>query len=65
MNLTLSPNDITDVIEADRAHIWHHLTQHKPFETIDPRVIVEGRACGSGMPAARSILTPCPAGSGR
>ncbi len=25
MNLTLSPNDITDVIEADRAHIWHHL----------------------------------------
>ncbi len=43
MNLTLSPNDITDVIEADRAHIWHHLTQHKPFETIDPRVIVEGK----------------------
>ncbi len=43
MNLTLSPNDITDVIEADRAHIWHHLTQHKPFETIDPWVIVEGK----------------------
>ncbi len=43
MNLTLSPNDITDVIEADRAHIWHHLTQHKTFETIDPRVIVEGK----------------------
>ncbi len=43
MKLTLSPNDITDVIEADRAHIWHHLTQHKPFETIDPRVIVEGK----------------------
>ena len=36
-------NDMTDVIEADRAHIWHHLIQHKPFETIDPRIIVEGK----------------------
>ncbi len=43
MNLTLSPNDITEVIEADRAHLWHHLIQHKPFETVDPRVIVEGK----------------------
>ena len=34
---------MTGVIEADRAHIWHHLIQHKPFETIDPRIIVEGR----------------------
>ncbi len=36
-------NDMTGVIEADRAHIWHHLIQHKPFETIDPRIIVEGK----------------------
>lgn len=36
-------NDLTGVIEADRAHIWHHLIQHKPFETIDPRIIVEGK----------------------
>ncbi len=36
-------NDMSAVIEADRAHIWHHLIQHKPFETIDPRVMVEGR----------------------
>jgi taurine-pyruvate aminotransferase len=36
-------NDMSDVIEADRAHIWHHLIQHKPFETIDPRVMVEGK----------------------
>ncbi|MGL4489449.1 MAG: aspartate aminotransferase family protein [Rhizobiaceae bacterium] len=43
MNKTLSPNDIRGVIEADRANIWHHLIQHKPFETIDPRIIVEGR----------------------
>jgi taurine-pyruvate aminotransferase len=36
-------NDISRVIEADRAHIWHHLSQHKQYETVDPRVIVEGK----------------------
>jgi taurine-pyruvate aminotransferase len=41
--MTDATNDMTGVIEADRAHIWHHLIQHKPFETIDPRIIVEGR----------------------
>jgi len=43
MNDLTPPNDISTVIEADRAHIWHHLVQHKPFETVDPRIIVEGR----------------------
>ena len=33
-------NDMSRVIEADRAHVWHHLIQHKQFETVDPRVIV-------------------------
>jgi len=36
-------NDLSAVIEADRAHMWHHLMQHKAFETTDPRIIVEGR----------------------
>ncbi|MFN7222660.1 MAG: hypotaurine--pyruvate aminotransferase Tpa [Paracoccaceae bacterium] len=36
-------NDISKVVEADRAHVWHHLSQHKPYETIDPRVIIEGK----------------------
>src|SRR6056297_3653716 len=36
-------NDISHVVDADRAHVWHHLTQHKPFETGEPRVIVEGK----------------------
>jgi len=36
-------NDIGHVVEADKAHVWHHLTQHKPFETSDPRIIVEGK----------------------
>ena len=36
-------NDMSAVVEADRAHVWHHLTQHKAFESVDPRVIVEGK----------------------
>ncbi|NNE81358.1 MAG: aminotransferase class III-fold pyridoxal phosphate-dependent enzyme [Silicimonas sp.] len=41
--MAIVPNDITDVIEADRKNVWHHLIQHKPFETIDPRVMIEGK----------------------
>ena len=37
---TATFNDIGAVVEADRVHVWHHLTQHNPFETVDPRVIV-------------------------
>lgn len=40
-------NDPREIIEADRAHVWHHLAQHKPYEpgptALDPRIIVEGR----------------------
>jgi len=39
----LSENDISHVVDADRAHVWHHLTQHKAFETSEPRVIIEGK----------------------
>ncbi|WP_424989923.1 aspartate aminotransferase family protein [Fluviibacterium sp. S390] len=43
MNQNISRNDLSDVVAADRAHMWHHLMQHKPLETNDPRIIVEGR----------------------
>ncbi|MEM9435222.1 MAG: aminotransferase class III-fold pyridoxal phosphate-dependent enzyme [Pseudomonadota bacterium] len=43
MDGNLQPNDMSGIVEADRAHVWHHLIQHKPFETIDPRIIVEGK----------------------
>ncbi|GAD54545.1 taurine--pyruvate aminotransferase [Limimaricola cinnabarinus LL-001] len=36
-------NDPARVIEADRAHVWHHMIQHRALETTDPRIIVEGR----------------------
>ena len=43
MDGTFNENDISDVIAADKAHIWHHLIQHKQFETNDPRIILEGK----------------------
>lgn len=36
-------NDIDKIVDADRAHVWHHLIQHKPFEAGEPRIIVEGK----------------------
>ena len=35
--------DIEKVVQDDRAHVWHHLAQHKAFENSDPMVIVEGK----------------------
>ncbi|GLT08929.1 aminotransferase class III-fold pyridoxal phosphate-dependent enzyme [Sulfitobacter sp. PR48] len=43
MDGNFNENDISRVVESDRAHIWHHLSQHKPYETTDPRIIVEGK----------------------
>ena len=43
MDAPFNENDISDVVAADKAHIWHHLIQHKSFETNDPRIILEGK----------------------
>ena len=43
MTLNISPNDLGHVIEADRANVWHHLSQHKVYETINPRIYIEGK----------------------
>jgi len=43
MDTAHSWNDLSEIIESDKSHVWHHLIQHKPFETTDPRIIVEGR----------------------
>ena len=43
MDGTFNENDISHVVEADKAHVWHHLVQHKGFETNDPKIIVEGK----------------------
>lgn len=43
MTLTEQVNDFSEVIENDRAHVWHHISQHKRYETVDPLVIIEGK----------------------
>ena len=44
MDGTFSENDISRVVEADRANVWHHLVQHQPFFTgADPKIIIEGK----------------------
>ncbi|MCW9043749.1 MAG: aminotransferase class III-fold pyridoxal phosphate-dependent enzyme [Pseudopelagicola sp.] len=43
MDGKLNNNDLERVVSADKAHVWHHLVQHKPFETSDPRIIIEGK----------------------
>lgn len=56
MNDMHRPNDLRHVIEADRAHVWHHLSQHKPYETVDPRVMVEGKGMRVWDAAGREYL---------
>ncbi|MDZ7905261.1 MAG: hypotaurine--pyruvate aminotransferase Tpa [Cypionkella sp.] len=45
MDSYATPNDISKIVAADKAHVWHHLSQHKGYESpdIDPRIIVEGK----------------------
>lgn len=31
------------IVEKDKAHVWHHLVQHKQFQKSDPLVMVEGK----------------------
>jgi taurine-pyruvate aminotransferase len=34
---------INSTVQNDKLHVWHHLTQHKAFETSDPLVFVSGK----------------------
>ena len=43
MNVHTRENDISHVVSADKAHVWHHLTQHTKFDSSDPQIIVEGK----------------------
>ncbi len=43
MNFTPGVNDFSEAVESDRAHVWHHLSQHKRYETSDPMVMIEGK----------------------
>ena len=56
MNKQIIPNDITHVVEADKAHIWHHLTNHTKFDDADPLIIVEGKGMRVWNQAGREHL---------
>ena len=43
MNEAVKDTSTEKLIEVDRAHMWHHLTPHKPLEEKDPLVIVKGK----------------------
>jgi taurine-pyruvate aminotransferase len=43
MNTTAHEYDAAEALASDRAHVWHHLSQHKPLEQNDPMMIVEGK----------------------
>ena len=45
MTVNVNEFDAKDVVANDKKHVWHHLSQHKPYEETDPMVIVKG----SGM----------------
>ncbi|WP_282609033.1 aspartate aminotransferase family protein [Pelagibius sp. Alg239-R121] len=56
MNINVDINDFSQVIENDRTRIWHHLTQHKKFETVDPLLIIEGKGLRVWNQAGREHL---------
>jgi len=56
MNNLAHENDFSKIIEADKAHVWHHLVQHKKFETVDPLVIIEGKGMRVWNTAGREHL---------
>ena len=56
MSAALQTNDLRPVIEADRAHVWHHMLQHKPLEASDPRIIVEGKGLRVWDAAGREYI---------
>ena len=43
MKTTAYEYDAVEALASDRAHVWHHLSQHKPLEQNDPLMIVKGK----------------------
>lgn len=33
------------LVKLDRECMWHHITQHKVFDTVEPTIMVEGKGC--------------------
>ena len=56
MNVHVKENDFSAIVEADKKNVWHHLTQHKKFDTADPLIIIEGKGMRVWNQAGREHL---------
>ena len=65
MDMRVGENDFSQIIEADKAHVWHHLSQHKKYETVDPLIIIEGKGMRVWNTAGREHLDAVSGGGGR
>lgn len=54
--MSLSNHPEPDVIDMDKAHVWHHLTQHQAFDAADPLIMVEGKNMTLTDAKGRSFL---------
>ncbi len=43
MNKAVEIIDSAEIVDSDKAHVWHHLIQHKPIQEGAPMVMVEGQ----------------------
>ena len=43
MNQIIQPGTASNIAESDRKNVWHHLSNHTPYENSAPMMIVEGR----------------------
>ncbi|MGF7184238.1 taurine-pyruvate aminotransferase [Desulfitispora alkaliphila] len=51
-----------EIIDLDRKHLWHHMTQHKAFESNAPMVITEGKGLIVKDLNGREFLDACSGG---
>ena len=46
MNTITGTNfNVEELVHLHREHLWLHITNHKPFETQEPPIIVSGKGC--------------------
>ncbi len=39
----MKPNDLNEIANNDKSHVWHHLVQHKPWLSTGPMVMDGGK----------------------
>ena len=64
----LMQESVEALLKQDRDYLWHHLTQHKVFQTSEPLIMVEGQGSDpegypgpgvSGRHVGRGLVRQC------